>query len=213
MNQLQSPPDVTTQAPVVAGFDIKAALLGVGGLSLLLGLALEALIFVLDPAEASVRDLVSSVVRSLVICTALALAINAWEARAQTVGLAGLLAAPAAFYIARFLVNVTAQILEITGDSGPAPVPPMLLAALKGLEYGCIGLAIGWLEQRSRTGPLRFALVGLVAGAVFGGIILTLTSRGDLSSTNLIPWGVNELLFPTGCTLIIFASKMLGRRS
>jgi hypothetical protein len=212
MNQMRSTADAGAPAATGAGFDLRVALLGVGGLSFLLGAAIELLLFAVDPAQTSVPDLVNSLVRSFVICMGLALALATWGSRAAMTGLAGLLAAPVAIYAARFLQDATAQALAIAGSPPAGPLSPTLLAVLKGIEYGCIGLGIGWLQQRSREGPLAFCLVGLVAGIVFGGVILLLTSRGSVSAATLIPWGINELLFPVGCTLVVSSGKALGRR-
>jgi hypothetical protein len=51
---------------------------------------------------------------------------------------------------------------------------------------------------------------------VFGGVILSLRARSSLqplSTAELAVQGVNEVLFPIGCALVLFAAKALGDRA
>ncbi len=53
-------------------------------------------------------------------------------------------------------------------------------------------------------------------GTLFGGAILLLKSGADLGTlpiAELLSRGTNEVLFPVGCSLVIFSAKALrGRR-
>jgi predicted phage tail protein len=49
---------------------------------------------------------------------------------------------------------------------------------------------------------------------VFGSLILAVTYWGassPLSTANLISRGVNEILFPMGCSLVLFSADALGQ--
>ena len=56
---------------------------------------------------------------------------------------------------------------------------------------------------------------GLAAGLLFGGTIVGLTYRMSPevpATTALLSQGVNEILFPVGCSLVLFAATALGKR-
>jgi hypothetical protein len=52
---------------------------------------------------------------------------------------------------------------------------------------------------------------GLAVGLIFGGVILALTLRTGSSQANLLVWGVNELVFPVGCAVVIRLSERFAR--
>lgn len=63
--------------------------------------------------------------------------------------------------------------MAFTGvPSGPSP---FAVAAVKGLEYACLGFIIGWLGQRSWAAVQHHAAAGLTAGILFDGILLAMT--------------------------------------
>ncbi len=91
----------------------------------------------------------------------------------------------------------------------------MLLALIKGIEYGCLGLLVGWIGTRAWGGVLAHVLVGLAVGIVFGGTILALTvgaAPSPVPTADLVSQGLNELLFPLGCALVLFSAGALGSR-
>jgi hypothetical protein len=89
-----------------------------------------------------------------------------------------------------------------------------VLAVLKAVEYACLGAA----SVGSRTVPggvLAHVAVGLFVGILFGGAIVTATywtSPESLGAAPLIVQGFNELLFPVGCSLVLFSAQALGKR-
>jgi hypothetical protein len=55
--------------------------------------------------------------------------------------------------------------------------------------------------------------VGLVTGIVFGGVFLMLVVQSaptPLSTPSLVAKGVNELLFPVGCALVVYIAEVLA---
>jgi hypothetical protein len=53
-----------------------------------------------------------------------------------------------------------------------------------------------------------------VIGIIFGGAflaIVVLSAPTPLSTPSLLGRGVNELLFPIGCALVVFIAEVLGR--
>ena len=61
---------------------------------------------------------------------------------------------------------------------------------------------------------MAHAAVGLAVGVFFGGLILVFTSlqaSNPLSTAELISRSVNEILFPVGCSLVLFSAEALGK--
>ena len=55
--------------------------------------------------------------------------------------------------------------LEDLLAAAPVGPSPLLVAAIKGVEYACLGFLVGWLGQRSWAAARHHAAVGLaVAG-------------------------------------------------
>jgi hypothetical protein len=128
-------------------------------------------------------------------------------------GIAGLLAAPLALTIANTIQKGVAAALSIPGAAGSAS---LWVLALKAAEYGCLAAALGWVGRRAWAGASAYAAAGLLAGIVFGGVALTVVAQSALtppSPATMVVKGVNELVFPVGCALAIFAAEVLGRRA
>ncbi len=130
-------------------------------------------------------------------------------------GILGFFAAPVAFHVARTLHQGTKEALEITGGVASVGESAFLLALIKGIEYACLGAAIGWIGRRPWGGLLFHALVGLAIGILFGGAILALTYASapePPSVTVLVSRGIDEVFFPVGCSLVLFSAQALGDR-
>ena len=204
-------------APTLGGTLLRAA-----WLSILLGFVMEALLLLLVTGFGNVpklkpilADLVQKVSWSVFVCVGLAIGTAASKARAPVMGLTGLLAAPLAFNIARFLHKSASHALAIAGPAAGAP-SPILLGFLKGVEYGSLGSAVGWVARRSWGGVAAYVAVGLCVGIVFGGGILALTAWAaakPFSGVDLFARGVNEVLFPVGCSIVLYTAEALGKRA
>jgi hypothetical protein len=89
---------------------------------------------------------------------------------------------------------------------------PLWVLAIKAAEYACLGLALGWVGRRAWGSALGHLAVGLMTGVVFGGVFLAVvvqSAPGPLSTPALLAKGVNELLFPVGCALVVFIAEVL----
>ena len=125
-------------------------------------------------------------------------------------GLIGLLAAPTAFMLSRALHRAASAALSVasTGAAGPSP---LVVAGIKAVQYALFGMALGWLSRRSDAGMRAYALTGLAVGVVFG-LALALTAASvPLPTASLLARGVDEVLFPIVCALVIWASGVLTR--
>jgi hypothetical protein len=201
-----------------ASSNLGATLLRVAWLAILLGMAMEGILLVLSAGLGDllglgsiVAELARNVSWSVLVCLGLSVGKAVQSARVQVMGLLGFLVAPAAFEISRVIHKGAIQALAISGSAGE-DLSPFLLALTKGLEYGCLGLALGWVSQRPWGGAMAHMAVGFVVGAVFGGIVIALlaASGPEVSATILLSRGVTEVLFPVGCSLVLFSAEALG---
>jgi hypothetical protein len=220
MTEPQQTTDATlTHPPAVT--NLRATLLRAVWLAILVGFVMEALLLlfaagfgILPGLKAVSADLFRQISWSTVVCVGLAIGTAASKVRAPLVGLIGLLAAPLAFTVSRGLHQGAVKTLEIVGAGTDAPV--LLLALLKGVEYGYLGLAIFWVGNRPWGGMVIHIAVGLAVGILFGGTIVALTywtAPEPLATADLVSRGANEILFPVGCSLVLFAATAMGERA
>jgi Family of unknown function (DUF5317) len=198
----------------------KGMLLRVAWLAILLGLLLQ-LALLLAAAGlgifAGLRPLVAETARSVgwsvLVCMGIAVGRVAAKGRPTPMGIAGLLAAPLALTVANTLQKGIAAAMTLPQPAGTAP---LWVLALKAAEYGCLAAALGWIGRRAWAGAPAYAAVGLLAGIVFGGAAVTVVAQSaltPLSPAALMVKGVNELVFPVGCALVIFAAEVLAKRA
>lgn len=200
--------------------NLAVTLLRVAWLAILLGIGMEILLLLLSAGFGDllglgpiVADLIKNVSWAMFVCVGLAVGMAATQARAPVMGLLGVLAAPCAFEISRVLHKGTLEIFAVSG-TGSGDLSPFLVALIKGLEYGCLGVLVGWLGRRPWGGAVAHTAAGLAVGLLFGGTIvaLTLASNPEMPVADLLSRGVNEILFPVGCALILFSATTLGKR-
>jgi hypothetical protein len=202
---------------------LGATLLRVAWLAILLGLIIEVLLLVLGGALGEVlgvrplvADLVRSISWSVFVCVGLAVGTAVAKARVPLMGILGLLSAPLAFEASRVMHKGTLEALAATGEIASGGSSTLLVALIKGLEYGCLGLALGWVGTRPWGGAAAHAAMGLAIGLVFGSSILGIalvSAPEPLATADLVSRGVNEILFPVGCSLVLFSATALGKRA
>jgi hypothetical protein len=227
-----SPGGQTTRSKVTAtresgrtgtpAWGIGATLLRVAWLAILLGLMIEIVLLVFGGALGDVlglgplvADLVSNVTWSVFVCVGLAVGTAVAKARVPLMGALGFLSAPLALEASRVMHKGTLEALAATGEITSGGASTILLAVIKGLEYGCLGLVIGWGETRPWGGAAAHAAVGFAIGLVFGGTILGIahvSAPEPLATADLVSRAVNEILFPVGCSLVLFSAAALGKK-
>jgi hypothetical protein len=212
--------DAPAQQSSAASPNLGLRLLRVAWLAIALGMAMEGLLLLLGAGlgrtlglESIVADLVGNVSWSVFVCCGLAIGTAVAKARVPVMGFLGLLAAPAAFEVSRALHKGTLEAMATTGG-GSEVLSPILVGFIKALEYGCLGLAIAWVGQRPWGGAVAHITVGLLVGLVFGGTIVALTmgSTPPPPPADALTVGVNEVIFPIGCSLVLFSAGALGKR-
>jgi hypothetical protein len=195
-------------------------ILRVAWLSIALGLLLE-LVLVLyavlsgqaDRPQPFVADLIQKVSWGFIVCVGVAFGTTASKAAEAKAGLLGLVAAPLGFLVARSLHKALGAALGVAG--AVAGLSPLLIGGLKGVQYGLFGAMLAWLGQQT-WGKLSAHLVaGLAFGLTFGlTIVLMMEIAAPVPTppVGLVSRSLNELMFPVGCALVIYASNVMGRR-
>ncbi len=201
------------------GSQLAQTLLRVAWLSILLGLALEVIMLVIAananklPGIAPIiADVVQKISWSGLVCTGLAFGKAASSSNPTWMAFAGLLSAPTALAAARVLHKSTAQALKVA-EAGAAAAFPFFIAGLKGVEYAALGLLLGWIGKRASSGLVAYSCSGLLIGVVFGTTIAAASTSGGFETMKIIPPLVNEVLFPVGCSLAIYAADAIGRHN
>jgi Family of unknown function (DUF5317) len=193
-------------------------LLRVAWLAILLGLLLQLAVLLVAAGFGTVAGSRSVLVEafrtvswSLLVCVGVALGRVAAKGRVPLEGVTGLLAAPLALTAANMVQKGVAEALNVASTrAGPVP---LWVLALKAAEYAFLGLALGWVGRRAWGAALGHVAAGLATGMVFGGAFLALVVQAaptPLSTPSLVAKGVNELLFPVGCALVVFIAEVLG---
>lgn len=202
--------------------DTVKSLLYVGWLAVLLGLTMEAILVALAAGFGTLKganpvlaDLVQKVSWSTIVCVGLAVGTTAKKARGPVMGLAGLLAAPLAFMVARSLHDGAKEALSVAADAGPGP-SLILIVILKGFQYGSFGLALDWVAKKPWGGLSAHVATGLAVGVVFGGAMVALFVQAAPQTPPapaLVSRAANECLFPIGCALVVYTSKIMKKLS
>lgn len=205
--------------------DLSRTLLHVAWMAILLGLIVEGLILIVAASFGTViagkpvlADLVQKVSWSVIVCIGLALARGATRLLAATmqaaaVGMAGLLTAPFAFAVARSLHEGVQEALFIKVFQGGGG-SPLMLALIKGIEYGCLGTMLAWVGGKVWGKAMAHAGVGFIVGAVFGAILIAAMAWGAKSPMTLgalLSRAINEIINPVGCSLTLYSAEILGR--
>jgi hypothetical protein len=214
-NPTASPNASAPAAPPALG----ATLLRVAWLSVLLGLAMEGILLLLGSglgealgAGTIAADLARNVSWAVFVCVGLAIGTTVAKSQLPLIGLTGLLAAPTAFEVSRVVHKGVGEALSAPADASTTSA--LLIAFVKALEYGFLGIAVGWLAERAWAGAAAYAAAGLVAGLIFGGTIVSLrvAASGALPAVAIVTQAFNEILFPVGCALVLFAAGAVAKR-
>ena len=197
---------------------VAPALLRVAWMAVILGMAMEIILVTLAAGFGTLRgtkpilaDLLQKVSWSVIVCVGLAVGTLTRKMRGPAMGLSGLLAAPLAFLAATSVHKGVVHALDLAPSAGTG-VSLVLIAIIKGCQYGSLGLILDWVARKP-WGTLRAHLaMGLAVGLVFGSVILALTinaapHRPPLPA--LMSRAANEYLFPIGCAFVVYVSKVL----
>ena len=189
-------------------------------LAILVGLGVEILclafqtgLIKLPPTATILADTLQRVSWSVLVCAGLAAGLAlprgpaiAGSGRAMSV--IGILSAPVAFAAARALHQ--AVLHAANGEPGAAAGPLVFaVAGIRALEYGVFGYVLARLVRLPPPKWRGYVGLGAAVGATFGAV--TLITMNAMSATAVgvavnIVRGVNELAFPIGCALVLYAT-------
>jgi len=196
-----------------------ALVLYVCWLSILLGLAIQISLLAASVAFGRVPklhplivDLAQRITWSTIVCSSISVAMAASKMRESFMGLAGILSASLAFKIARAVQKGVGAALGATPAVAKGP-SPLVLGIIKAVEYGCLAAILAWMVRRNR-GAIAHAATGLATGVLFGAIVLGYTYWTNFhlfSAADAVSRGLNEVLFPVGCSLVLFATEAWGK--
>ncbi len=210
-----------TAAPAAAPSTARALwqkALTVAWMSILLGVSIELLLLLgaaltaKFPARAAiVADLSQKISWAVFVCVGLALGTAAAKARPAVMGLLGLVSAPLAFVGAKAVHKGALQALGMIGPAAGGPA--MLIAGLKAAEYATLGVVLGHFGRKGH-GLKTYLLCGLAAGLTFGVAIILALGKGStsLSAATLVSRSINEVLFPMGCSLVLYAADVVAKQ-
>lgn len=201
--------------------DVWPTVLRVAWLSIGLGIALEVLLLVLaaytETAGTSpkpfISDLAQKVSWSFIVCVGLAFGSTAAKAREGVMGLFGLLSAPLGFTVARSVHKAVKDAMGVVGGAA-AGASPFLIGGLKAVEYALFGVLLAWIGKRA-LGLGSHVGAGLAIGLTFGIAIIAATVQGAATPPTVVDLaakGINEVLFPVGCALVLYASGAMAKR-
>ncbi|HJX28988.1 MAG TPA: hypothetical protein VJ885_13840 [Thermoanaerobaculia bacterium] len=217
---LPAAPAVAPTSPNTAAFPWRR-MLHVAWMAIALGLLLELLLVLLALGSGEggrpqpfLADLGQKISWGFIVCLGIAFGTTASKAREAKMGLLGLISAPLGFTIARALHKALKEALGVAGPA-VAGVSPFLIGGLKGLQYALFGLVLGWIGKKAWGGLAAHVGTGAAFGILFGTAIMAATEAAAKAPTppvDLMARGINELLFPIGCAVILYASSILGKR-
>ncbi|HVG07232.1 MAG TPA: hypothetical protein VNM67_05965 [Thermoanaerobaculia bacterium] len=222
MTQLEQTQSVVLDSPAASGTNpLVRTVLRVAWLSICLGLALEVVLLVLaaftgtagDTPKPFISDLAQKVSWSFIVCVGLAFGSTAGKAREGIMGALGLISAPAGFTAARAMHKAVNGALGVAGKA-MAPGLVLLVGGLKGVQYALFGAVLGWITKRA-FGLKTHVAAGLAFGLTFGLAIVATTVRAaatPVPPVDIAARVINEVLFPVGCSLVLYASGMLAKK-
>jgi hypothetical protein len=189
-------------------------------LSILLGLAIQISLLIVSVAFGRIPKLNPLIVDcaqrtawSTIVCSSISVAMVASKLRDSFVGLAGMLSASVGFKIARAVQKGVGAALGAAPAVGNGP-SPLVLGTIKAVEYGCLAAVLAWMVKRKDRGAAAHAGIGLAMGVFFGGIALGYTYWTNFklfSAADVVSRGLNEILFPVGCSLVLFATEVWSK--
>lgn len=190
--------------------------------AVLLGLGIQLLILVARlaaggpwPGAALLADTAGGVTWALLVCTGVGIGTSVLRVRAMLAGLLAAICAPIAIAAAKAAQRMVAGMTDAVEQQAILSLGSISLA--RAVEYGVLGFLLGTLAQRGEKRVSRYLGAGCLVGLVLGGAVVWLThyvaaqAGSGLTSAQLAVGVVNEMVFPVGCAIVIYAGQLVGR--
>lgn len=190
-------------------------------MAIVLGLVIQALILAGKlasggsfPGPSILADMAQGVTWSLIVCLGVGIGAMVMRASLTLAGFIGFVAAPLGLGAAKGVQQGINQLIDTPQSA--VSVALLVVAAIKAFEYGFLTYRLTGMVREQRGHLRPYLVLGLGTGAVFGGLIVLVTwqftrlAGSSLALPGLVGLGINELLFPAGCALVIFAIQYIG---
>jgi hypothetical protein len=193
----------------------------VAWMAILLGFAVEALLLLAAAGFGTaagpkpfIADLVQKVSWSFLVCVGLGFGNVISKAKPFVTGIFGALAAPLAFGTARSLHKGVGAALGLAAQAGGPSA--LVIALVKAVQYALLGWALAKIEKKKGSGLFAYAATGFAAGLLFGGVILVysfVATPNGIPASGMVARGVSEILFPVGCSAVLYVANVLGKKA
>ena len=181
--------------------------------SIALGLVIQVLVMLAMrkwPAN-PLAETAQKITWSTLVCSALAIGTTARKALPGVLGVMGFIAAPGAFYAAK---AVQKSLSQAASGAGPTVPTALELAIAKAIEYGIFGLLIALVASKPGRTIRTYLAIGASLGVAFTIYLLIRLTSNDPRPAGpaLAARAVNELVFPIGCALVLWAANRIGKQ-
>ena len=98
------------------------------------------------------------------------------------------------------------------GRGGARPRQLILIGAI---EYAFLGLAVAFISRKPWGRLPAYVLLGFGTRLVVGALVLALTIQSAAippAPLAMVSKGLNEVLFPLGCSIVLYSVNALGQR-
>jgi hypothetical protein len=203
------------------GTSTAALVLHVCWLSIFVGLVIQLSLLAVSVAfgrfpklNPLIVDFAQRIAWSTIVCASISVAMAASKLPVSLKGISGVLSASVAFKIARSVQKGVGAAL----GAAPAVVKgpsPLVLGIIKAVEYGCLAAILAWMVKRKHRGAKAHAAIGLTMGIFFGAIVLGYTYWTNIklfTAADATSRGLNEIFFPVGCSLVLFATEVWAKQ-
>lgn len=187
------------------GRHIRLNLGRVAWLAILLGVVITVLKALGGAGVPGLGELLGSGLWPYLVCLGVAVGGAVAAGRPLVAGPLALLLTPAAFLLAKAIQKGVAVLADGAAPDALFSNGLLLEAGLRAVEYAVLGAGLAWLGRQAWGGALAHLGLGLMVGLLFGPLIAAF-----LPPDNIISWVAEELVFPIGCALIIYASETLA---
>lgn len=198
--------------------NLSGILLKVAWMSILLGVGMELILVAIaagfgknPQVKVLMADMVQKISWASFLCMGIALGTATARSEIPRMGLLGMVSGPVAFFAAKALHKGATEALAIAAPTSGMP-SPFVMALIKSLEYGSLGMLFAYLGRFPEAGLRAHALTGFAIGLVFGGLVLYLMitqTAATIPFLNMLSRGVNEIIFPVGCSVVLYSAKRL----
>lgn len=160
-------------------------------------------------------DLAQGVTWSFLVCAGVSIGTTIARGRAALAGIIAAAFAPIAVALAKASQKVMTGVTKATTSE-----PILSLTAIgifRAIEYGILGWVLAVLVHRGEGRALPYIGTGMAVGIVVGGAFIATSHWVAASSGTVVPlpatvaMAVNEVLFPIGCSIVIYLGQMIGR--